>query len=1112
MLKTRLLVTVAASLALLTGASARLLAQGVTTGAVSGTVTDPNGAPIEGAQVQIRNPRTGFSAGGITRGNGQYSIQGIEPDAGYSVTVRRIGFEPTTRDNRVVSLGQATREDFVLRQQSTVLSTVVTVAEATPVINPSKTGTGTTVGDSALRRLPTLNRNFADFVTLVPQVSTSTSFLSGGGVNIRQNAIQIDGAAAGDLFGLGATGQPGSQANAKSIPLDAVKEYQVLLSPFDVRQGNFGGLLINAVTKTGTNEFHGTAYGYTRNENLTRSQPYLAEFRQQQYGFSLAGPILKDRLFFFVNPEWQKFRTPTSGPWIGSPDAPISETPINQFRDTLAIKYGFPDAGTGAKVLRENPLTNVFARIDAFLPANTRLVLRHNYAGADNVSFGRGAPSSTNPNFNLTSNAYKFTSRTHSTVAEFLTNMPSGVFNELLLNWTKTDDFRTVPVHFPMVTVRGIPRSDGGNGTVNLIAGTENSSQGNVLNQKTFEITENLTIPLGSHHVTFGTKNLFYRPINLFGQNSLGNWTFANLAALGAGTPSSYSVSAPSASDPANGLATFRANLYSYYVQDAWQPTERLVVTGGLRIEKPSFKDTPPENPSVLANYARSTAAVPSKKTVSPRFSFNWDVTGDQRNQLRGGLGYFAGTPPFVYLSNAFGNSGLSGYASLTCSGTAANQGTNTTSTIPPPFNAANIATPPTSCAPFTPAGGATRPGASTAASANIATIDPNFRFPQYQKLSMGYDHRFANGLVGSLEGLFTKAMSNPFYTNLALQGPQGVDRNGRTLYGVLTGTGGTATFVGGRQQVIDVTDVHGDKTYSITGTLQKTFFDSFQGSLAYSYMQARDIASTTSSTQGSNYRYQRDVTGLLSDRSLTRAKNDMPHRIIATGSWRLKTLTDISFIYSGNSGAPFDYVYGSSAASGSGDANADGQSQNDLVYVPTDAHDPNEILFQGWNGVAPGLTAAQALLSAQAQADAFDRFIDGIKCLRANRGKMLSRNLCRNPWQNEIDVSVAQSLEAFGRQNLQLRLDVINFANLLNRKWGAQNFSDQGSTCGPICSATVLLTHTGNVSATGAAMGTGVTDPLARGVYTFDTNFKRWNADNASSNYRMQLSMRYSF
>ena len=1090
MLKTRLLMTVATALALVTGASARLVAQGVTTGAVSGAVTDANGNPIEGAQVQVRNQRTGASAGGITRGNGQFVIQGIEPDPGYSITVRRIGFEPLTRNNVLVSLGQTTRSDFQLKPQSTVLETVSVTAEATPVINPSKTGTGTTMGDSLLRRLPTINRNFADFVTLVPQVSTSTGVgLSGGGVNIRQNAIQIDGAASGDLFGLGTTGQPGAQANAKSIPLDAVKEYQVLLSPFDVRQGNFGGLLINAVTKTGTNAFHGTAYGYTRNESMQRSQPYLAEFKQNQYGFSLGGPILKDRLFFFINPEWQKLSTPASGAFIGGSDSLISTATIDSLATVLSSQYGLSEPGSGGRVIKQNPLTNVFGRIDAYLPGYTRLVLRHNYAAADNQSFGRSSSTSSSPLFNLTSNSYLFSSRTHSSVAELLTNLPNGFFNELLLNLTKTEDFRTVPVRFPMVTVRGFQRADRSASDVGLVAGTENSSQGNSLDQRTFEITENLTIPVGSHHLTFGTKNLFYRPVNLFGQNSMGNWTFTNLDSLRNGTAVSYAVSAPSPTDPAKGLATFRANMYSFYIQDAWQKSDRLVITAGLRVERPHFLDTPPENPSVLQNFGRSTAAVPSRRTWSPRFSFNWDATGDQNNQVRGGFGYFAGTPPFVYLSNAFGNSGLSGYASLTCSGTNATNGA-------PKFNAANIANPPTSCV----ATGTATP-ATISTSANIATIDPNFRFPQYQKITLGYDHRFANGLVGTLEGLYTKAMSNPFYTNLALVGPQGRDRNGRVLYGTLTGTGGSALTKGGRSQVIDVTDVHGDYTYSITGQLQKTFFDNFQGSLAYSYMQVRDVAATTSSTQGSNYRYQRDIAGFLEDRSLTRGKEDMPHRIVATGTWRLKTLTDLSVVYVGNSGAPFDYVYAAAGGSGSGDANADGQSQNDLVYVPRDAHDPNEILFRDFDQPV----GSPRQLEAIAQADAFDRYIDRVPCLREARGKLLSRNACRNPWQNEVDVSIGQSLQAFGQQNLQLRLDIINFLNLLNPRWGWQNFSDQNNTCGPICSATTLLNHTGNFT-------TGRNQQTIQGIYTFNKNMKPWNADNASSNYRMQLSMRYSF
>lgn len=1099
MIKTRLLLTVAAAIALVTGASVGATAQGITTGGVTGTVTDPSGAPIEGAQIQVRNPKTGYSVGALTRANGQFSVQGLLPDDGYSVTVRRIGFQPAARDNRRVALGETIRVDFQLEQQTAVLETVMVSAETNPVINPTKTGTGTTLSDSALRRLPTINRNFADFVRLTPQVTTSTrEGLSGGGVNIRQNAIQIDGAASGDLFGLGTTGEPGAQANAKSIPLDAVKEYQILLSPFDVRQGNFGGILINAVTKSGTNQLHGTVYGYTRNENLTRKQDYLAEFKQQQYGFSLGGPILKDRLFFFVNPEWQKQSTPANGAYVGSTDSLITQGSIDLLNQALAV-YGFNEGGSGGRVIRENPLTNIFARIDAFLPGNTRMVLRHNYAAADNTTFGRSSRNSSSPLFDLTSNGYEFSSRTNSSVAEFLTNLPNGAFNELLLNLTTTKDFRTVPVRFPEVLVRGFPReSNPAVQDVAIVVGTDASSQGNALDQRTFEFTNNLTIPRGSHSFTIGTKNLFYRPVNLFGQNSLGNWEFANLDSLRAGSPSRYQVSAPSPTDPANGLATFSANMFSFYVQDAWRYSDRLVLTAGLRIEKPQFEDTPPENPSVLQNFGRSTSAVPSKRTISPRFSFNWDITGDQRNQLRGGLGYFTGTPPFVYLSNAFGNSGLSGYASLNCSGST----TGALSLAPPRFNQANIDNPPTSCAPFTPTtppGAPTRPGASTAASSNIATIDPNFRFPQYQKISAGYDHRFENGLVGSFEGLYTKSISNPFYTNLALVGPQGRDRNGRVLYGTLQATGGTALTRGGRTQVIDVTNVGGDYTYSLTGTIQKTFFETFQGSLAYSYMQARDVASTTSSTQGSNYRYQRDVAGFLADRSLTRSKNDMPHRIVGTGSWRLKTLTDISFIYIGNSGAPFDYVYGVGSGTGSGDANADGQSQNDLVYVPTSAYDQNEILFTGFNG-----TPAQQATAAE-MADAFDKYIDGIACLRENRGKLLSRNLCRNPWQNQIDVSVAQSLQAFGRQNLQLRLDVINFANLLNKKWGIQRFSDQNNTCGPICSATTLLTQSGNFL-------TGRTQQTAQGIYTFNPKLEPFSSNNVSSNYRMQLSLRYSF
>ena len=1105
MFQKRLLSAFATLAVLMSVASVRVSAQGVTTGAIAGTVTDHSatggGAPIESAQIQVRNNRTGVTTGTLTRATGQYNIQGLEPDDDYSITVRRIGFQPVTRNNLRVALGQTDREDFQLVPQTNLLSAVKVTGEADAVINPTKIGTGTQFSDSALHRLPSLNRNFADFVSLVPQVSTTTGSLSGGGVNIRQNAIQIDGAAAGDLFGLGTTGQPGAQSSGKSIPLDAVKEYQVLLSPFDVRQGNFGGLLINAVTKSGTNELHGSAYGYERGQNLTRKQPYLAEFYQRNYGFTLSGPIIPNHLFFFVNPEWQKYHTPVNGPDASSPACVtgqattnclyISQSSIDQLNSILTTKYGFSDAGNGAKILRENPLANVFGRIDAYLPFNTRAVLRHNYAKSDLTNFGRSSATSASPIFNLTSNRYLFSSKTNSTVAEFFTNLPRGFYNELLINYTNTHDFRTVPVQFPSVDVKGIPRVDAST-PATFRFGTENSSQGNALDQRTLEVTENVTVPVGTHNLTVGGKDLVYKWVNLFGQNRLGNWTFNSLDAFSQGVASSYSVSAPAPTDNNNGLVIARAHLYSGYVQDVWTATPRFTLSYGLRADRPNFLDHPPFNQAVYDVYGRSTSAVPVRTMWSPRVGFNWDVTGDQRNQVRGGVGYYTGVPPFVYLSNAFGNSGLSGFASLTCSGAAGS------STAPPPFNAANIASPPNRC-------GATGTGtaASISANANIATIDPKFRFPQYQKWNAALDHRFSSGMVGTIEGLYTRSVTNAFYTNLALAGIQGVGPYGRVMYGALTATGTQVAFKGNRQQVIDVTNSHGDYTYSITGQLQKTFFDTFQSSLAYTYSQSRDVSTTTSSTQGSNYRYQRDVWGPVNDLHLSRSKNDQPHKIVATGSWHLKTLTDLSFIYTGNSGAPYDYVYGSNGGT-TGDLNADGQSQNDLVYVPTDAHDPSQILFTGYNGVAPGLSPADAMASAAAQADAFEKFIKQTPCLRNQRGHIMNRNTCRNPWQNEVDVSVGQSLQAFGRQNLQLRLDVLNFGNLLNKHWGEQLFSDQGSTCGSNCSATILMTQTANKLGSSPAQ--------AVGVYTFDTNLRRYSGLNASSNYRMQLSLRYSF
>ncbi len=1075
-------------------------AQGITSGAVSGFVTDADGNGLVGVQITVTNRTTGFVVRTTSREGGRYAAQGLETGGPYTINARRIGFEPANRDNVMIQLGQTSRQDLRMTAQSADLGTFEVRASTDDIISPSKTGTGTTISEESLRRLPSLNRNFTDFVRTVPQVSTTTSFLSGGGVNLRQNSIQIDGAQSGDPFGLGGSGQPGASAGAKSIPLDAVKEYQALLSPFSVRHGNFGGLLINAVTKTGTNEFHGSLYGNTRNQDMTRSQAYLGDFSQQNYGLTLGGPVMKDRIFFFASGEIQRRKEPAQGSYIGAEDQFVSQATLDQFTNILGSKYGFNEAGTGDRVPRENPNRNFFGRIDANLPWSTRLVLRHNYASADQVVFGgRSFGTALSPNFPLTSNKYDLSNTTHSSVVQFITNLTSGVYNELLFNRGTIKDFRTVPVRFPQITITAVPRSDA-TGNARLVAGTEVSSQGNSLDQTVYEITDNLTIPLGAHSITLGTKNQFYKSVNLFAQNSIGHWTFANLAALEAGTASSYVFSAPAPTDPNGGISTVKANQYAVYLEDAWTVNPKLTLTGGIRWDKPDFKTLPPENESVFTQYGRHTSSVPTKAQWSPRFGFNWDINGDAKSQLRGGVGSFSGAVPFVYLSNAFGASGLSGYSQLTCNNNAPTN-TSTTSLRTPTFSTAAIDNPPTACADGARPNGTIAPGSALSgpsAGANVATIDPDFKFPKYVKSTLAFDRRFSNGLLATIEGLYTRSQNNAFYQNLALAGVQGTDQFGRVLYGTITATGATAATTGSRQQVLDVTNSSGDYIWSVTSQLRKKLFqDRLDATASYTYQQARDVVSLTSSTQGSNFRYQRSMSGRLDDMSVTKSKYDQPHRIGITAFYRMPSLTDISVFYSGSSGAAYDYVYLSNGGT-TGDLNGDGQTQNDLVYVPTDARDAAQILFTGYNG-----TAAQQATAAS-QAAAFDAFISSIDCLDEARGTIMKRNACRNPWINQIDLSLGQSLAPFGGgQNFQLRLDVLNFGNLLNKKWGAQAFSDQGATCGPICSATPLIRHTGNRVAAGQP-----TLP----VVTFDETFKAFDSQNAASNYRMQLSLRYSF
>ena len=384
----------------------------------------------------------------------------------------------------------------------------------------------------------------------------------------------------------------------------------------------------------------------------------------------------------------------------------------------------------------------------------------------------------------------------------------------------------------------------------------------------------------------------------------------------------------------------FRAGNYSAYAEDEWTFSDRLSLTYGLRMDMPVFMNKPPLNQSILDEFGRNNTEVPSGNIEwSPRVGFNWDMTGDQRNQLRGGVGLFAGRPAYVWLSNAFQNSGSVGVGVLTCNGAAA-----------PHFSSAAVSTPPDACSN----------GLTAKAGGEIDLLKSDLKFPQNGRLTLGYDHQLVDHWIGTLEAMYTLGLNNPFYTNIALAGRQGTDEFGRVLYGLTANN--PVLKHSDRNQIFDVQNQSHDYAYNLTAGLQRRFYRNFEGSVFYTFSHVRDVQSLSSSTAFSQYRFGRAWGGDENDLTATRSIFEQKNKIIATGTYSFKTRTDISVIYQGGSGSPIDYTI-------NGDANGDGVTQNDPIYVPQNATDPTQIQFKATtiNGVA--YTAAQ-------QADAFEKFI----------------------------------------------------------------------------------------------------------------------------------------
>ena len=1097
-----------------------LRAQGVTTGAITGKVTDAGGQPVALADVRIVNRSTGFTTSTRTRDNGLFLVQGLEVGGPYTVTVRAIGQQPFQRDNVDVELSAATRVDVRLAPQAVELAAISVVGGVTPDFSPTRQGVGTQISDSLVRRIPTFSRDFVDQLKLSPQVVYPASgAASGAGAYNRYNTITIDGANQSERFNLGATnGVPGGSADGKIVSLDAVKEFRVMFTPSDVRQGNFAGMLVNAVTKNGTNEYHGGGvFTYRSNEDvlglkLVGKKLRTARLDVKQYAFHVGGPIIRDRLQFFVAPEWQQKVNPATGPYYldgqpsPAPDDPV--VPLDSLtRITTAMQARGFNVGATSPVDNETPLTNLFGRIDFQISPVHRFVVRQiiNHDDKDdffrNVNTFNADPLQQNSGFRFASNAFTRKARNNSTTAQLYSNFASGLSNELIMGYSTIKDERLVPVQAPEVTVgvlvAGVRRS--------VTFGTEQFSPGNLLDQKIFEVVDNLTIPVGAHTVTVGGRLDRTHIFNNFFQGGFGVYKFLNTDSLIAGRAAGYAVGYANSGNAADIPADFHVGVYSLYGQDQWAVTNRLTLTYGLRADIPSFSDKPTQNDTLAVKLdsasggafsVRTDATPKTRVLLSPRIGFNFDPTGDQKNQIRGGIGIYTGPPPYILLGNAYGNTGL-GLVRLSCN--------NSSATTQAPAFTTDITALPKACA------GQAVPGSGQAGTAGVNVNDPNFKFPQYLGLSAGFDRQLPSGFVLTVEGLYRKAIHGVLLRDANLKGPRLVggvpytDRDGRVLYADTISASGSVTDtnqvflrslrgVAFSEGIIQATNQSEDFNYSVSTQLHRRFSDRFEATVAYTYTKSEDVQSLTSDRAISNFRFGRQLSTSHDDLRTTTSNFSRPHRVVAYGTytfpWRNAT-TDLSVYYEGTSGVPFVYVT-------QGDLNGDGVNGNDPIYVPRDATDPNEIRI----GTGTGGAFVQNLPAAQA----FQRFIDAQPCLAKQRGHIMERNSCRTPGQHRLDVSVRQAIPQYRGHQLAVQLDFFNFLNFLNKNWGQIKL--------PTLSAT-----NNNQSAliqTGRNPG-----PLNQSIPTFTFDSRLYDATTGaakpfesrlSSVYQIQFSLRYSF
>ncbi len=1055
--------------------------QGTTTASITGVVKDTNGEVLTGATVIAVHTPTGSQYGNISNVDGRFRIANMQVGGPYTVTVSFVGYQNNQKNNVFLTLGQTLNLSFELKEESTELEEVVVTASNSDIFDGNKTGASTVVGEDQINAIPTISRQIGDFVKLNPQATvTEGSEISINGQNNRYNAIYIDGAVNNDVFGLASSGTNGGQTGGAPISIDAIEEFQISVAPFDVRQSGFAGGAINAVTRSGTNQFEGSVYHFWRNQNLAGKTPNtdddrekLADFTAQTTGLRVGGPIIKNKLFFFVSGEIQRDETPQPFDF-NDYRGDASREQINQLVSKLnAAPFNYNPGGF------ENNTSSLDAdrfliKLDWNVNQNHKVSLRTSYTNLEQFDAFRSSPTS----ISFLNGAIFFPSETISSALEVKSAFGNNISNNLIIGYTTVrDDRDPAGQNFPTV------RIDDGAGTI--FFGSEAFSTANRLDTDVLTITNNLELYKGRHTITFGTHNEFYSVLNLFVRQNYGQYFYADgIESFLNDEPAtfydrSYSLIDNVTGDESNAAAIFDAMQLGFYVQDEFQATDNLKLTGGIRIDIPIYNDNTPENtqfnsetiPLIEAvgydlEGARSGSKVSTQALIAPRLGFNWDVKGDQNTQVRGGLGVFTSRSPFVWVGGTYNNTGV-------------NVGGDDERTLDNfPFGLVDF--PRWDQQPQSVQAGQGQP------SGQVDLFAEDFKLPQVFKANLAVDQKLPWGLVGTLEAMYTKTLNGILYQNL----------NIRPSEANLTGTPDNRPIFNRRDPVDRTytgiylgTNTSKGYTYNLTAQLTKPFDNGFMGSIAYSYGDAFSVYDGTSSQNSSQWRGLHSIQGRNGFNETARSDFSQGHRVIASVSYRKEYLgfgaSQISLFYEGQSGRPFSYIYNDGGAL----TNEDSRERN-MIFVPATQ---NDIILVEENGISP-----------QEQWNNLNAFIEANDYLSGRRGQYAERNGDRVPFSNVIDLRFLQEVYlemGNGQKNiLQFSVDIFNFTNMLNKDWGKRWFTDFDGY--------EILDFEGF-----QADGTTPTFSFTRNID--DANNPLNNIDDSglvSSRWQMQLGIRYIF